>query len=144
MACRPPKRRAAFRLVGPNRLERVARRSLAIRLLAQFTGLFALLLWAGGALAFLAGLAELGWAVFVVIIVNGVFSFFQEYRAERAIEALQRLLPREVIVRRDGAEARVPLMELVPGDVVIRTRANRSRPTASSCRPPACGSTRAC
>ena len=69
---------------------------------------------------FWPGLAELGWAVFVVIIVNGVFSFLQEYRAERAIEALQRLLPREVIVRlRDGAEVGVPLEELVPGDVVI-------------------------
>ena len=116
-----PAGEAARRLAshGPNRLERVARRPLVMRLLAQFTNLFALLLWAGGALAFLGGLAELGWAVFVVIIVNGLFSFFQEYRAERAIEALQRLLPREVIVRRDGAEVRVPVIELVPGDVVI-------------------------
>ena len=74
---------------GPNRLERVARRPLGLRLLAQFTSFFALLLWVGGALAFLAGLAELGWAVFVVIVVNGLFSFWQEYRAERSIEALQ-------------------------------------------------------
>jgi calcium-translocating P-type ATPase len=116
-----PAGEAARRLAshGPNRLERVARRSLAMRLLAQFTSLFALLLWAGGALAFLAGLSELGWAVFVVIVVNGLFSFFQEYRAERAIQALQRLLPREVVARRDGAEVRVPVVALVPGDVVI-------------------------
>ena len=116
-----PAGEAARRLatLGPNRLERVARRPLAVRLLAQFTSLFALLLWAGGALAFLAGLAELGWAVFVVIVVNGLFSFFQEYRAERAIQALQRLLPREVSGLRGGAEVSVPVEELVPGDVVI-------------------------
>jgi calcium-translocating P-type ATPase len=116
-----PAGEAALRLAshGPNRIERVARRPFALRLLAQFTGLFALLLWAGGALAFLAGLSELGWAVFVVIVVNGCFSFFQEYRAERAIQALQRLLPRQVIALRAGAEVRVPVVELVPGDVVI-------------------------
>jgi P-type Ca2+ transporter type 2C len=113
--------RATSRLAahGPNQLERVARRPLSLRLLAQFTSFFALLLWTGGALAFLAGLPELGWAVFVVIAVNGLFSFLQEYRAERAIEALQRLLPREVIVLRDGAESQVPVVELVPGDVVL-------------------------
>ena len=104
---------------GPNRLERVARRPLGLRLLGQFTSFFALLLWAGGGLAFLAGLAELGWAVFVVILVNGVFSFWQEYRAERAVEALQRLLPRQVVVLRAGAETPVPAERLVPGDVVL-------------------------
>ena len=114
-------REAASRLAsqGPNRLERLARRPLGVRLLAQFTSFFALLLWAGGALAVLAGLDELGWAIFVVIVVNGVFSFLQEYRAERAIEALQQLLPRQVIVLRDGAETRVPVVAVVPGDVVL-------------------------
>ncbi len=112
---------AARRLIagGGNRLERVARRSLVLRLLGQFTGFFALLLWVGGGLAFLGGLAELGWAIFVVIVVNGVFSFFQEYRAERAIEALEQLLPREIVVRRGGVESRRPVVELVPGDVVL-------------------------
>src|SRR5689334_2956952 len=104
---------------GPNRLERVARRPLAMRLLAQLTSFFALLLWVGGALAFLAGLPELGWAVFIVIVVNGVFSFWQEYRAERAVEALQRLLPPQVIVLRDGRETTAPIESVVPGDVVL-------------------------
>jgi P-type Ca2+ transporter type 2C len=104
---------------GPNRLERVARRPLGLRLLAQFTSFFALLLWVGGGLAFLAGLAELGWAVFVVIVVNGLFSFWQEYRAERSIEALQRLLPQQVVVLRDGTETAATAERLVAGDVVL-------------------------
>ncbi|MBI2158152.1 MAG: cation-transporting P-type ATPase [Candidatus Rokubacteria bacterium] len=103
---------------GPNRLERVRRRPLALRFLEQLVSFFAALLWAGGALAFLAGMRELGWAIFAVILINGVFSFFQEYRAERAIEALQQLLPHEITALRGGAAWRVPAADLVPGDVV--------------------------
>lgn len=103
---------------GANRLERVRRRPLALRFLEQFWSLFALLLWVGGGFAFLAGMPELGWAIFAVILINGAFSFFQEYRAERAVEALQALLPREITVLRGGIEVRVPATDLVPGDVV--------------------------
>ncbi len=103
---------------GPNQLERVRRRSLVARLLEQFVSFFAVLLWVGGGLAFLAGMPELGWAIFAVILVNGVFSFFQEYRAERAVEALQELLPHEITVVRGGEEWRLPVAQLVPGDLV--------------------------
>jgi Ca2+-transporting ATPase len=103
---------------GPNRLERLRRRPLVTRFLEQFWSFFAVLLWIGGGLAVLARMPELGLAIFAVIVVNGVFSFFQEYRAERAVEALQELLPRDITVLRDGAECRVPTTDLVPGDVV--------------------------
>jgi calcium-translocating P-type ATPase len=103
---------------GENRLERLRRRPLALRLLEQFWTFFAVLLWAGGGLAFLARMPELGSAIFAVIIVNGIGSFLQEYRAERAVEALQHLLPHEITGLRDGHEARLPVTALVPGDVV--------------------------
>jgi calcium-translocating P-type ATPase len=102
---------------GENRIERARSRPWWLGLLLQFGSLFAILLWVGGALAFAAGMPQLGWAVFVVILVNGVFSFFQEHQAERAIEALARLLPPSITVVREGREARVPCMDLVPGDV---------------------------
>ncbi len=105
-------------LCGPNRLERVRRRPLALRLLEQFVSFFAVLLWVGGGFALLAGMSELGWAIFAVIVVNGVFSFLQEYRAERAVEALQELLPHEITALRGGGARRLPAAELVPGDVV--------------------------
>ena len=110
---------AARRLAacGANRIERIAGRPLLLRLADQFTSFFAVLLWVGGAFAFPAGLPELGWAIFGVIVINGVFSFLQEYRAEQAVEALQDLLPREITVLRDGEERRVPAADLVPGDV---------------------------
>jgi hypothetical protein len=87
---------------GPNRIEHVRHGSLALRLLEQFRSFFALLLWVASVLAFVARMPELGGAIVAVIVVNGVFSFFQEYRAERSVEALQELLPHEIAVLRDG------------------------------------------
>jgi Ca2+-transporting ATPase len=104
--------------VGPNRLERVRRRPLLWAFLEEFRSFFAVLLWIGGGFALLAGLPELGWAIFAVIVINGAFSFFQEYRAERAVEALQQLLPHAILVVREGEPARLPATDLVPGDVV--------------------------
>ena len=111
---------AARRLArcGPNRLERVRRRSLAARFLEQFVSFFAVLLWVAGGFALMAGMPELAWAIFAVIVINGVFSFFQEFRAERELEALQHLLPREITAVRDGVETRVATADLVPGDVI--------------------------
>jgi magnesium-transporting ATPase (P-type) len=63
---------------------------------------FALMLWVAGVLAFVAGLPELGVAIFVVVVVNGLFAFAQEFRAERAAERLRDLLPRRATVVRDG------------------------------------------
>jgi magnesium-transporting ATPase (P-type) len=110
------RRRARY---GLNRLVIARRPSVALRFLAQVTHFFALLLWAAAALAFLGGMPELGWAIIVVILINAVFSFWQEYRAERAVEALQRLLPATALVLRDGEERLVPAEELVPGDVLV-------------------------
>ena len=109
------RRRAA---VGANVLERVSRRPMLARFARQFVSFFAVLLWIGGALALLAGMPQLGWAIFAVIVINGVFGFAQEYRAERAVQALQRLLPHEITVVRDGVERRAAAATLVPGDVV--------------------------
>jgi len=65
------------------------------------------------------GMARLGWAIIGVIVINGIFSFWQEYRAERAIAALRELLPQQVTVARDGSVQQIPAEGLVPGDVVL-------------------------
>jgi len=112
---------AARRLaqVGPNVLAEPPRASHVRRFGAQLVHLFALLLWAGAALALVGGLPQLSVAIVVVILVNAVFAFAQEYRAERAGDALKRVLPQTARVRRDGEERVVPAEELVPGDVVV-------------------------
>jgi len=122
------RRRAEY---GPNRVEEVRREHLMLRLGREFTHFFALILWLAAALAFIAewrdpgqGMATLGFAVVGVILVNGVFSFWQEYRAEKALAALRRLLPRQVTALRDGVPERVPAEAIVPGDVILLAEGN--------------------
>ncbi|HEY5993028.1 MAG TPA: cation-transporting P-type ATPase [Gallionellaceae bacterium] len=118
---------AAGRLLeyGPNRVEEAAREHLVLRLLREFTHFFALILWLAAVLAFVAefydpgkGMAMLGVAMLGVIVVNGLFSFWQEHRAEEAIAALRQLLPAQVVVVRENENLRIPAEELVPGDIV--------------------------
>ncbi len=118
---------AAARLAGhgPNTIREPARRPPVLALLAEFTGPMALLLWVAGAIALVAGLTELGVAVFIVVIINGVFAFWQEYRAERATEELQKMLSPHATVVRDGALRQVPSEELVPGDLVVIAEGDR-------------------
>lgn len=54
-----------------------------------------------------------------VIVVNAAFSFWQEYRAERTIAELKKLLPRTVTFRRDACDARIAADELVRGDLIL-------------------------
>ena len=104
---------------GPNRLPVPRQRSPWMNLLAEMVHFFAVLFWVAGALAFVAGLPQLGVAIFVVVLLNGFFAFLQERRAEHAAERLRDLLPREVSVVRDGRPRRVPADDLVLGDVVM-------------------------
>ncbi len=111
---------------GANQLEKIAGQSLLGRLLKEFTHFFALILWVAAGLAFFAewrepgqGMAMLGYAVLGVIVVNGLFSFWQEYRAEKALTALRNLLPRHTTALRDGRAVQLLVAELVPGDVVV-------------------------
>src|SRR3972149_2011607 len=94
-------------------------------LFSQVSHTLALLLWAAAALAFLAGLPQLGWAILAIVAINALFSFWQEYRAGRLVEALHKRLPQVVRVRRDGIEQRVRASEVVPGDLLIVHRGDR-------------------
>jgi len=101
---------------GVNRLEKIAGQSLPGKLLKEFTHFFALILWVAAGLAFFAewresgqGMATLGYAVLGVIVVNGLFSFWQEYRAEKALVALNNLLPRHTTALRDGKAMQLPV-----------------------------------
>jgi sodium/potassium-transporting ATPase subunit alpha len=111
---------------GPNRIERLAKVPMGRRVAAQFTHFFAALLWVAALLAFVAdlqmpgqGMATLATAIVGVIVINGVFSFWQAYRAEETMAALQRLLPHQVRAQRDGAVVVIPSEDIVPGDVIL-------------------------
>jgi calcium-translocating P-type ATPase len=104
---------------GPNRLPPPRRPSAARALAAQMTHFFALMLWGAAGLALAAGMPSLAVGIAVVVVVNGVFAFAQEHRAERAAERLRELLPVRATVVRDGRRRVIDATGLVVGDLVV-------------------------
>lgn len=111
---------------GLNVLPSIPKRPWYFKLAAQFTHFFALLLWAAAAISFAAAwfdpasnMLPIGWAIVIVIVLNGAFGFYQEYRTEKSLEALRNMLPLKVTVFRQGSERIILATQLVPGDVVI-------------------------
>lgn len=110
---------------GDNTIPRAAAEPPWRKLAREFVHFFALILWLAAALAFFAewqspgqGMGALGIAILLVILINGLFSFWQVHRAEQSLAALEKLLPRAARVWRAGACREIPNQELVPGDVL--------------------------
>lgn len=103
---------------GKNVIATTQRQSMLKTFLTNFTSMMAILLWIAGFIALLTGTPELGIAIWLVNIINGVFSFWQQYRAQQATSALQKLLPSYVKVVRNGQSNKILASELVPGDIV--------------------------
>src|SRR6266545_1988470 len=105
-------------LYGPNELPRPARASALRLFAAQFTDLFVLLLLA----AIVVSLALEEWldtgAIGAILVLNAALGFAQEYRAERALEALERLAAPLASVIRDGEPRVIEASRLVPGDII--------------------------
>jgi Ca2+-transporting ATPase len=110
---------------GPNVIREVKGKPLWLRFLANFTHVMALLLWVGGIVGFLAQLPQLGVAIWMVNVINGVFSFWQEFKAEKATEALRQLLSPTARVFRNGKEQRIPAEEIVRGDLLLLAEGDR-------------------
>ena len=70
-------------------------------------------------LAFIANDAVLGMVIIVLTLANALFSFWRQYRAEKAIEKLQEVLPSYAHVLRNGKDEHVPAIDTVPGDILI-------------------------
>ncbi len=113
--------RRRFSQYGPNLLGRASRAPWYFKLLRNFFSFFAVLLWIAALLCFLPGvdLPQLGLAILVVIFVNGLFAFFQEYKSDRALEMLEQLIALKCRVIRDGVLTEIDAVDAVPGDVVM-------------------------
>lgn len=110
---------ARLRVEGPNLLP-VPHGPGAVRMVArQLVHFFALMLWAAAALAFAAGAPQLRVAIVIVIVVNAIFGFVQEYRVGQAVKELSALLPSTVTAIRDGRQAVVPAADVVRADVLV-------------------------
>ena len=112
-------------LEGPNRLPRQKPTSPLRLIAAQLTHLFAVMLWVAAALAWVGGMPSLALGIVVVVFVNAGFAFAQEYRADRAADQLQALMPSRATVRRDGHRQVISAEELVVGDVLLLEAGDR-------------------
>jgi potassium/sodium efflux P-type ATPase len=112
---------AATRLerFGENVLSAKKPKPMWMRFGAHLVNMFAILLWVAAVLAFFSDQAALAWAIILVILLNAVFAFVQEFRAEKAIEALKNMLPPKAKVIRDGQLQEIEARLLVPGDVMV-------------------------
>ncbi len=117
---------ARRRKYGRNVFSEPPKPSLLMRFLSQFRNLFSILLLIGAFLGFLGelmapgqGSLYVGIALLGVTLLNALFTFLQEYKAEKAMEAFRNLLPSMITVVRNGVEKEVPTAELVPGDVIL-------------------------
>jgi len=118
--------------VGKNTVEVIDRWKWARTFIKQFTNFFTILLNVSAIICFVADNIEpgksmdvLGWALLGVSFLNAFFSFIQEYRAEKAMEALKKFLPPRVWVRREGKDVEIFAEDLVPGDIVIVSEGDR-------------------
>jgi len=94
-------------------------------LVAQLTHFFAGMLWVAALLALVAGMATLAVAIAVIVLLNGVFAFAQEHKADRAAAQLDSMMPARARVRRDGETLTVEVADLVQDDVVLLEAGDR-------------------
>ncbi|MCT6807272.1 MAG: cation-transporting P-type ATPase [Bombilactobacillus sp.] len=109
---------------GSNEIKKSQEESEWKAFFKNFISMMAILLWISGAIAMLSGTVELGIAIWLVNIINGLFSFWQERAAKRATDALNNMLPTYVQVIRDGKKVQIDSKTLVPGDVFILQAGN--------------------
>ena len=112
---------AAKRLAeyGPNELVEKAAKSPLAMVLDQFKDFMIIVLLAAAIVSGFVGEVTDTIAIIVIVVLNAVIGFVQEYRAEQAIAALKKMAAPEALVLRDGVAVTLPSRGLVPGDIVI-------------------------
>ena len=111
---------------GPNELRKETRKSPLKILLEQFTDILMIILLFAVALSVGVGIYQGSMdemidaaIILIIVIASATLGFTQEYRSEKAVEALKKMTTPTASVSRDGKEARIPAAELVPGDIIL-------------------------
>ena len=126
---------------GPNELTPPPKESLLLKFLKIQFGGFSLLLWIAGALCFMAYGIEsadvkegetnppdylyLGIVLCAVVLLTGIFSFYQEYKADETMEKFKNMVPPRANVLRDGKWQDIEARQLVKGDIVEIKQGNK-------------------
>jgi len=110
---------------GSNRLKEIPPRSRWLLLLDQFKGILILVLIGAAVLAAAIGDLTDALVILVVVVINAVLGFSQEYRAEQSLAALKKMLAPTAEVRRNGLTMILSADALVPGDIVLLNAGDR-------------------
>lgn len=107
---------------GKNEIKKEKKESVFLRFLASFGDIFALLLIGAAFISFFLG-GPTGprdaFVILVIIVLNSTIGFIQEYKAERIVDALNKVLPKKAVVLRDGKEVEILSEDIVPGDIIV-------------------------
>jgi P-type Ca2+ transporter type 2C len=109
---------------GPNELREGKKKSIAGMLLAQFKDVMILILLAAAIISGIIGDLTDTIVILVIVLLNAILGFLQEYRAEKAMQALKQMAVTQAKVLRDGSIVWLPATALVPGDVIILEAGN--------------------
>ncbi len=110
--------------VGPNQLQEGKKKTIAGIFLGQFKDVMILILLAAAIVSGIIGDLTDTIVILVIVLLNAVVGFIQEYRAEKAMHALKQMAITQAKVLRDGKVAFLSAVELVPGDVVMLEAGN--------------------
>ncbi len=109
---------------GPNQLQEGKKKNIAGILLSQFKDVMILILFAAAVISGFIGDITDTIVILIIVVLNGVIGFIQEYRAEKAMLALKKMSVADAKVFRDGNIHWLPSTQLVPGDVVLLEAGN--------------------
>ncbi|MFA6909053.1 MAG: HAD-IC family P-type ATPase [Patescibacteria group bacterium] len=113
------------RRYGFNELPHIRRISYLVVFANQFRSMLIGILMVAAVVSFMLGETVDAYVIAAAILFNVCIGFIQEFRAERALEKLQRIVTFTTVVRREEKELEVPVTELVPGDIVFLRAGNR-------------------
>lgn len=111
--------RRRLEIVGPNQIDSTKRKSMLTLFLAQFSDFMVIILFAAALISALLTEYADAITILVIVIINALLGFGQEYRAEKSLEQIKRLAAREAQVKRAGLFKIIPARDLVPGDLVL-------------------------
>ncbi len=115
----PQEAQRRFEQYGPNELKKEKGKSPIKLFLSQFTDVLMIILLIATGLSIAVGETVDAIIILVIVIASATLGFTQEYRSEKAVEALKKMTSPNAIVIRDGKEAKIPASQLVPGDIML-------------------------
>ena len=111
---------------GANIIEGKKKKNYVKEYFLQYIQFFPILLEIAGILAFVADYYQpnegndiLGFAIFGAVFINATFTFWQNFKADKAMEALLKLMPTIIKVKREGVVKEIDASEIVPGDIIV-------------------------